>query len=368
MLRYLHRNVGNLSNKANAKVIAVPDVYNKIKKLQQDTRTVKHKLMVEPLVGRELIQVRGEEAGDFLQGLITNDIRNIQTGTIKPKSMYALFLNKGGRVLYDTIIYGTPEKNTYLVECDATISNELRRHLRIYRVRRKIDIEPAHKLYQPWVVFNPSSVEEGGTGVRVQRNISDLYITEDPRTSHLGMRILAGPGHNFEYLASIFEDGGTVAVQPPSGKDNYKTHRYRVGVGEGVDDLPPGKANPLESNCDFLNGVSFNKGCYIGQELTARVHHTGIVRKRLMPMRLTTPLNAKAQNVVHSAAGANLGKIMGTSGERALALLRVEKVLAAPRIDLVVDEDEVFVERPSWWPKELPNKLKLNELEGLAAV
>lgn len=347
----------------NTKPIPMPDLASKLKAIQErDEIKPTNILIAEPLIKREIIRVSGEEAGPFLQGLITNDIKHLEDNSQR-KAMYAMFLNKSGKVLYDSIIYNTVNKGTFLLEVDSAISSELRRTLRIYRVRRKIDIDVVDDQYKPWVIFNPLSLQNG-RNIRAER-LKELGACNDPRTPHLGLRILANPSLDFENLASICERlENNIRVHAASVLNNYRTHRYTVGVGEGITDLPPGKANPLESNADFLHGVSFHKGCYIGQELTARTHHTGIIRKRLMPLRLSKS-NAHIEAApVTTIAGINLGKIMGVSGERALGLLRVEKVLAVPNHELIVDENPVYVEKPSWWPQELPKRFDLNKLEA----
>lgn len=108
---------------------------------------------LEPLTKRELIRVHGTESMPFLQGLVTNDVSRLQEPN-GPTSMYALFLNRGGRVMYDTIIYRTNDPDTFLLECDREASSDFRRHLRTYRVRKRIDIDTVDDEYAPWVLFN----------------------------------------------------------------------------------------------------------------------------------------------------------------------------------------------------------------------
>ncbi len=97
----------------------------------------------------------------------------------------------------------------------------------------------------------------------------------DPRLEELGWRVLLGPGQELRPKENL----------ELSEESEYKSLLYALGVGEGVADFPTGNSFPLESNGDYLHGISFQKGCYIGQELTARTHHTGVIRKRLMPFR-----------------------------------------------------------------------------------
>lgn len=127
-----------------------------------------------------------------------------------------------------------------------------------------------------------------------------------------------------------------------------------TGIPEGVRDLPPGVALPLESNLAFMNGVSFTKGCYIGQELTTRTHHMGVIRKRLLPVQLTGPLPAGGVgpgSVVLTASGQAAGRFRAGQGNVGLALLRLEKIKGPLHIR-TSESDQVAVTAsvPGWWP------------------
>ncbi|XP_030370103.1 putative transferase CAF17, mitochondrial [Scaptodrosophila lebanonensis] len=312
------------------------------------SRPSKNAFTLEPLENRELIRVHGGEVIPFLQGLVTNDVARLQASD-GPSSIYALFLNRGGRVLYDTIIYRTNDPNTYLLECDREASSELRRHLRTFRVRKRIEIDSVDDEYVPWVIFN----EGKGNSLNDASVAPELFITPDPRLPTLGIRVLAPTHMGWGRLVKSFWRNNELGVSTATPESNYKLLRYKQGVGEGINELPPGKCLPLEANADFLSGVSFNKGCYMGQELTARVHHSGVIRKRYMPIRLTGPV--KKSMIVKSLAGANLGHLFGHTNDRALALLRIEQVLNGQQ-ELIVDGERCYAEKPCWWPIDLTSK------------
>ncbi|XP_060002581.1 putative transferase CAF17, mitochondrial isoform X3 [Lagenorhynchus albirostris] len=198
------------------------------------------------------------------------------------RSGYAHFLNVQGRTLYDVILYGLPEGSheqpTFLLECDSSVLDALQRHLVLHKIRRKVTVEPCPEL-RVWAVL-PCAPEEAGRAVLLQEKAKcTTILTRDPRTARMGWRLLS-------------QDEGSALVLGGRLGDlqDYHRHRYQQGVPEGVHDLPPGVALPLESNLAFMNGVSFTKGCYIGQELTARTHHMGVIRKRLFPVQLSGPL------------------------------------------------------------------------------
>lgn len=128
-----------------------------------------------------------------------------------------------------------------------------------------------------------------------------------------------------------------------------------TGIPEGVCDLPPGMALPLESNLVFMNGVSFTKGCYIGQELTARTHHTGVIRKRLFPVKLEGALPASAISpgtlVTVTATGQAAGKFRAGQGRVGLALLRSETIKGP--LHIKTSESQMVAVTavvPDWWP------------------
>lgn len=343
-------------------------MYNMLKKVLKLYHPVRFctssasKHTLENLQNRTLVQVEGNEASDFLQGLITNDMQHLKDG---PGSMFAMFLNTKGRVLYDAIIYRAQEQNGYLIECDKQIAAALEKHLKMYRVRRKIEITNLQDTYDVHALFklrdmkelldkNVNVIDDGfivpcdKLNATLPKSSStvykDLMLFKDPRISSLGSRILSKKEINVrEQLSDLVE------IDQSSTK-SYKWLRYAFGIGEGVEDLLSGTSFPLEANCDYLHGVSFHKGCYIGQELTARTHHTGVIRKRLMPLYFTKVPKEfpKDQIILHEKE--NLGKLRGVEGDVGLALLRINKALNFGEIN--VGDGVAKVIRPTWWPIE----------------
>lgn len=287
------------------------------------------KFGLEKLENRSVLRVSGNEASAFLQGLITNDMRHLEEGAT---SMFCMFLNTKGRVVFDSIIYtDTTAENSFLVECDKAAENLLKKHLTMYKVRRKINIEcPSVSVYAAF-------------GEQVEQKINELANTNkilvssrDPRLKDLGFRL-------------IDQD----SILAPNCSGLYKELRLGFGVGEGIEELPTGNCFPLEANCDYLHGVSFHKGCYIGQELTARTHHTGVVRKRLMPIFVEKITNLPPIDTpIVNPDGKNVGKLRGISQSgKGLALLRVVEVLKTPN-DLIIGDLRAVTQKPDWWPSE----------------
>ncbi|XP_023935931.1 putative transferase CAF17 homolog, mitochondrial [Bicyclus anynana] len=318
-------------------------IYKFLRKVH--TETLPSSNILYPLRNRGLLKVAGDDASVFLQGLITNDMNHFEEGA---KSVYAMFLNNKGRVLYDTLIHKWGAESSFLIECDRKLITILQRHLKLYKLKRKVDIEDINKDYSIYALIALNAPD-----------ISDdkINVYKDPRLTDLGYRIISSVD------AKDSEVAQTVGKDVTEGdEDGYKYLRYKLGVSEGSDDLPPGTSFPLEANCDYLHGVSFHKGCYIGQELTARVHHTGVVRKRIMPLKFTETISNIEQDSVISASNnpkSNLGKLKGFVNNYGLGLIRTKEALDAKTLKVANYSAEAL--KPSWWPIEAPKEVPKNE-------
>ncbi|XP_046480006.1 putative transferase CAF17 homolog, mitochondrial [Neodiprion pinetum] len=332
--------------------------------------------VIEHLSKRSLLRVSGTESSSFLQGLITNDMRHLDEGKA---SMYTMFLNTKGRVMFDAILYRTHEIGVYLLECDSRALMSVQKHLKLYRVRRKIDIDDLSNEMKVWALFDPdkASIESWNAGANITKKIKlegqifpcdslvdivdtssskvieNIRIYPDPRFSGLGFRILSDLGtQTGDIVARIDPD----TVESKEVSTGYRSLIYKLGIGEGCDDLPPGKALPLESNCDYLHGVSFHKGCYIGQELTARTYHTGVVRKRLMPITLESspPEPIQYDQSITDESEKSIGKLRGHVNENGLGLVRIAEALTAQSLRISGLKGKAL--KPVWWPQEAPKE------------
>ncbi|CAD6444243.1 6fa5d7bb-dc4a-439d-a3a5-54cb82495443-CDS [Sclerotinia trifoliorum] len=236
---------------------------------------------------RRLISLRGPDSTKYLQGVITNDI--YKEGN--KNGFYSAFLNAQGRVLNDVWIYRdiyadlkggkTTEGDNWLIEVDAKQVEILAKHIKRYRMRAKFDVEiideEEKKIYSLW-----------GTkvGVRVidalerdREKATQGIVTSDTRAPGMGNRVIVNKGWHMHM------DIQDAEVQM-HGEDVYRVRRYLIGVPEGQDEILRESALPQESNIDVMGGIDYTKGCYVGQELTIRTHHMGVIRKRIVPMML----------------------------------------------------------------------------------
>ncbi|NWS98318.1 CAF17 transferase, partial [Mionectes macconnelli] len=296
--------------------------------------------------GRALLGVRGAEAAVFLQGLLTNDVTQLAAGGAPP-AMYAHALNVQGRCLYDVILYrlhgSAGEEPHILLECDSSVLEPLQKHLKLYKIRRKVDIAP-HPELSLWAVIPGEQAGDASSSLPKCAGRAVL-LTPDPRAEVMGWRLITKQGAD---LSEIIPGSEVGDVQ------DYHRHRYKQGIPEGVKDLPPGVALPLESNLAYMNGISFTKGCYIGQELTARTHHTGVIRKRLLPVSFSAPLpkdGIPEGAEVLTESGKAAGKFRAGGVDLGIALLRLAHLNEPLCINAGGDKVKLRANTPEWWPK-----------------
>ncbi|RDA89838.1 hypothetical protein CP533_6945 [Ophiocordyceps camponoti-saundersi (nom. inval.)] len=223
---------------------------------------------VAALPSRRLLRMEGPDAAKFLQGLITANVYDVD-GQPRRDAFYTGFLNATGRVLYDAFVYPTASgAGGYLVEADAAHVADLTRYVRRYKLRARVDVKDlAPNEASVWHAWD----DDGDAAAKVAHD-SRCLVLRDPRAPGLGCRII-----------QTGDEAPIVLDLEPHHEEAYTLRRILAGVPEGQDELVSGQALPLESNMDVMNGIDFRKGCYVGQELTIRTRHRGVVRKRILP-------------------------------------------------------------------------------------
>lgn len=287
---------------------------------------------------RNLICVSGSDSVNFLQGLLTNDMNLFQTEN--RKTLYAMVLNVQGRVLYDLIIYVVPTQaegeNCFYLECDTNVSTDIIKYFKRYKIRKKVTVTDLKGEYKSWAsLCSPQQLQNS---LSQEESDQILLCDHDPRVPMFCSRLI------LPHDTTIFRSGS---------EHDYHVRRYQLGIGEGIEDHPPGNCYPLECNLHFNNGVSFNKGCYLGQELTARTHHTGVIRKRLMPIVFESiPEGLISGDKITDINGKNVGKFRSSEDIYGLALLRVGQALKANESGMHVKDYNVKTQIPMWWAKQ----------------
>ncbi|PSR94614.1 hypothetical protein BD289DRAFT_427096 [Coniella lustricola] len=261
------------------------------------------------LSSRRLISISGPDAPKFLQGVITQNILAPQQAadtslTFRTDGFYGAFLTATGRVLYDVFIYpdtrpeqqqhqqqtNSGENTSFLVEVDAHEATRLEKHIKRYKLRAKFAV----RLLDPGevTVWHGWEDDSGGRAAldAASQGVEDFHRfvhMRDPRAPGLGWRMVkSGDREPLVDLPRVKKAGGKEGEQEGEEELVYRLRRYLYGVAEGQAEILREAALPLESNLDVMQGVDFRKGCYVGQELTIRTKHRGVVRKRILPVVL----------------------------------------------------------------------------------
>lgn len=198
---------------------------------------------------RGLVRVSGTDSVKLLQGLVTNNVELFHQDTTL-KTMYCMVLNAQGRVLYDTMLYKdktSSQTPSFIVECDKNVVNSLSKLLKMYKLRSKVSISSLEDVV-PWVVFSNDQDDSPLPDITSDHVIS---VGKDPRTKHLGWRLLVSQGATPLELLQGATEGDQAA---------YEIHRVKLGISEGTDEIKPGVALPLEYNLDYVNGGNYTLG------------------------------------------------------------------------------------------------------------
>ncbi|PAA89146.1 hypothetical protein BOX15_Mlig013972g2, partial [Macrostomum lignano] len=321
-------------------------------------------LQYELLNERSLLQVNGLDAKSYLQGLITNDLSCLDK--CQRGAVFSMLLNAQGRVLFDTIVYvrsdsDNPEHRVYLIESESSDLADLAKHLRRYRLRKKVEIaDVSDKLLVAALL--PAGLDDSAESSSEAESQLLHSLSSRPGSECLvrDPRLPVGWAHRW----LIRRDQSATALDglQSAKTGTYRMTRYRLGIGEGPVDHPPGRALPLECNAALLNGVSFNKGCYLGQELTARTHHTGVVRKRLAPVLFTDSgadcAALAGATLIDARNGETVGQVRSAHQGRGLALVRLGRIQGGPQQRLLCKLNrgvacEATVFKPDWWPSDV---------------
>ncbi|ORY68396.1 uncharacterized protein BCR38DRAFT_423123 [Pseudomassariella vexata] len=238
------------------------------------------------LSSRRLISIAGVDAPRFLQGIITSNILALKPNPENNKGFYTGILNASGRVLHDVFIYASTldvgiadpmlqPGEAFIIDVDEGQAGNLMQLIKRYKLRSKFKfriLDPGECAL--WQVWDDAS-SESGTGQRPPFSTADKSIVlPDTRAPGLGYRILTT------------QNAAPAADLDPSDEKAYQIRRYLRGVAEGQDEIRREQQLPLEANMDLMGGIDFRKGCYVGQELTIRTKHRGVVRKRILPVVL----------------------------------------------------------------------------------
>jgi folate-binding protein YgfZ len=252
------------------------------------------------LTDRGVVSVQGSDSEKLLQGLVTNEIEGLAAG----EARFAGLLSPQGKILFDFFVVRTAEG--YLLDVAAAKAGDLVKRLTMYKLRADVaitDVSPNFAVHAVW--------DEGAAALTATRTCRHF---DDPRHPSLGIRWL-------------------MEQPPPPDKQvvelahlDYDALRVRLGVPEGGKDYDFGDAYPHEADFDLLNGVSFTKGCYVGQEIVARMQNKTVVRKRVVKISAATPITSGVDLLLGEVS---VGRVGTVDGMHALAMLRLDRAAEA---------------------------------------
>lgn len=285
---------------------------------------------------RGVVRVEGDDRVAFLQGLISNDVTKVSP----TQAIHAALLTAQGRFLWDMFVLGTPD--VLLLDVERDRAADLVKKLTVYKLRSKVTLREAGDALEIVVAYGPGAARALGLPETegAARVLDDAIAYVDPRLAALGVRLIAPEGH----AASVLAAKGFAAAS----FDAYEALRLSLGVPDGSRDLPLEKALLLENGFDELHGVDWQKGCYMGQELTARTKYRALVRKRLLPVAVEGPLPAAGTKVMLGDQEA--GEMRSGLSGHALALLRLDAVdkAAEGRDALTAGSARLTPHIPAW--------------------
>lgn len=274
-------------------------------------------------LNRAVLSVSGDDRRTFLQGLISNDINKAGPD----RAIWAGFLTAQGKFLWDLFIVEVGD--AFLIDVEAGRAEEFRKKLSLYKLRAKVSIAMVEGLTVHAVLG--AATLGLGTEAGAAMPLADGVAYVDPRLPALGARAVLGSD------APLRAAG--LAEAPLAAWDVL---RIGLGVPDGSRDMVVEKALLLENGFDELGGVDFNKGCYMGQELTARTKYRGLVRKRLLPVVIKGEAPRPGTPIL--AGEAEAGEMHSSCGPVGLAMIRLEH-LKAP---LKAGEAALTVSVPAW--------------------
>ena len=281
------------------------------------------------LDNRGILKVSGEDKCEFLQGLVSNDVTNISDSS----AIYAAMLTPQGKFLFDFFMYQW--KSSILIETEGNRLAQLKKRLSMYKLRAKIDLEDVTASWSVTAIWGPDVL----TSIGLSKNPGSATVWQggliavDPRIPSAGARALLPKNHNIQL------PGNSV---PHS---EYDLHRLDLGLPDGGRDMILEKSILLENGFDELNGIDWNKGCYIGQELTARTKYRGLIKKRLVPVKVDGVMPPAGTPILLD--GKSVGELRSGRNDRALAILRIEH-LQKTGSTFTAENTTVLPKKPNW--------------------
>jgi tRNA-modifying protein YgfZ len=301
----------------------------------QENRAMKAALLRD----RGAAKVAGDDARNFLHGLVSADVLELGPGTAR----FAALLTPQGKIIADFLIVEVPAQSGggFFLDIPRALAKPVVDKLNLYKLRARVMVEDLSDVLGILAAWD-------GAGTT---NIGLTYA--DPRLHQLGLRVMLPPQRAAEAAAEL----GAALVDD----SEYDSHRVALGIPKGGVDFSYSDAFPHEADMDQLGGVDFAKGCYVGQEVVSRIEHRGIARTRAVPVRYQGTPPVIGASV--TAGGRQVGTMGSSAAGRGLALLRLDRVAdALSRGEpLVAEGVTLTLSKPDWARFTFPEGSKAAE-------
>lgn len=271
------------------------------------------------LPDRSCLRITGVDRKQFLQGLITNDIERVS----ETSSIYACFLTPQGRFVLDFFVVQMPQDDAYWIEGPSHLLDSFMMQLKLYKLRSDVQIEKVTDV-QIGIALSEKAI----------KTEPDAFVYADPRLSELGYRFIIRSRGPIEQVGSI---------------DLYQDFCLSYGIPQTERDLVPNQTYILEAHLDKLNGVSFEKGCYLGQELTARMKYRGLLKRALYPFKFVEGKPSIGLGLTRD--GKEIGQVTNLSNHFGMAFVAISDVKKSLiESNGKLEQDDFIVEffEPAW--------------------
>ena len=284
------------------------------------------------LEDRGILFIQGEDSKEFLQNIVTNDIDKVNDS----RSCFASILTPQGKYLYDFLII--KHKNGYFLDCEKLQVENLYNQLKLYKLRSKIEIL---NLSNEFVVASISKdkfleFDEAKEIIGFTLRYREDPVILDPRNKQLGARIII----NLEKLYLSLKKLNLTT----SNIEEYYNLSHQIGIAQRDTEKLKNQLFGIECNFEELNGIDFKKGCYVGQENTARIKLKKKLSKRLFPIEI---VNGTIQNETINYKENEVGKIL-IKGKSPFALIKLKEIIKDNNTEYSCDGATLKIIKPDW--------------------
>jgi folate-binding protein YgfZ len=302
------------------------------------------------LKNRGVLRVTGDDACAFLQNIVTNDVPQVSDDT----AIWAALLTPQGKYLHDFFVIG--QGKALMIDCEGDRATDLMERLERYKLRSKVEISDVSGDWAVAALMGTEADADALVGFEGRGGpFAGGVCYVDPRYGAIGARALMPRDAAAQLLDSGFEQ-----VEP----EVFDYARLCLGLPDGSRDLIVDKALPMENGFDALHGINWDKGCYVGQEMTARMRYRATVKRQLLPVSIDGP--APAAGTIIMLGKSEAGEMRSSVENMGLALLRVDALGELQGSEKVfrAGQSTLMPLRPPWLNNAAQNQN--NEADGAA--